>query len=108
MYFTFDHPDKFLPEVTEALAAFENRLIEDHELVEETSDALFDSGHDKFSWATCFSHLVFPDPLNGNYSASKRNLFDHCSVLVVRPSKLGLLLYVTETNNAQRRIGRYR
>jgi dipeptidase len=37
MYFTCDHPDKFLPEVTEAITAFEDRLIEDQEWVEKTS-----------------------------------------------------------------------
>jgi len=46
MYFTCDHPKKFLPEVTEALTAFENRLIEDMALVDNTSNALFDSGHE--------------------------------------------------------------
>ena len=49
MYFTCDHPDKFLPEVTEAITAFENRLIEDQERVEETSNALFDSGHEQLA-----------------------------------------------------------
>ncbi len=49
MYFTCDHPDKFLPEVTEALMAFEDRLIEDQGLVEETSNALFDSGHEQLA-----------------------------------------------------------
>jgi dipeptidase len=45
MYFTCDHPDKFLPEVTEALTAFEDRLIEDRSKVESTSDALHKNGH---------------------------------------------------------------
>jgi dipeptidase len=45
MYFTCDHPEKFLPEVTEALTAFEDQLIEERTSVEKTSDALFDSGH---------------------------------------------------------------
>jgi dipeptidase len=44
MYFTCDHPDKFLPEVTEAITAFEDQLIENQEWVEKTSDVLFDSG----------------------------------------------------------------
>jgi dipeptidase len=44
MYFTCDHPDKFLPEVTEAITAFENRLIEEQKQVDKTADALFDSG----------------------------------------------------------------
>lgn len=45
MYFTCDHADKFLPEVTEALTAFEDRLIADRAVVEKTSDALFNNGH---------------------------------------------------------------
>ena len=49
MYFTCDHPDKFLFEVTEAITAFEDRLIEDQELVEKTSDALFDSGQEQLA-----------------------------------------------------------
>jgi dipeptidase len=49
MYFTCDHPDKFLFEVTEAVTAFENRLIEDQKLVEKTSDALFDSGQEQLA-----------------------------------------------------------
>jgi dipeptidase len=44
MYFACDHPDKFLPEVTEAITAFEDQLIENQEWVEKTSDVLFDSG----------------------------------------------------------------
>jgi hypothetical protein len=34
MYFTCDKPDKFLPEVTEALDAFENQSIDEAALVE--------------------------------------------------------------------------
>jgi len=44
MYFTCDHPAKFLPEVTETLSAFENRLIGEQESVEATTDALFAAG----------------------------------------------------------------
>lgn len=40
MYFTCDHPDKFLPEVTEAVTAFENRLIAEQAVVDETAIAL--------------------------------------------------------------------
>ena len=49
MYFTCDHAKKFLPEVTEANTAFEDRLIEDQTLVEKTSDALFDSGQEQLA-----------------------------------------------------------
>jgi dipeptidase len=44
MYFACDHPEKFLPEVTEALTAFEDRLISEQNDVEKTSNALFDAG----------------------------------------------------------------
>jgi dipeptidase len=44
MYFTCDHPDKFLPEVTEALTAFENRLIAEQQAVLDSANALFDAG----------------------------------------------------------------
>ena len=46
MYFTCDHPEKFLPEVTEALTAFEDRLIAEHGIVDETALALFDADRD--------------------------------------------------------------
>jgi len=46
MYYTCDHPDKFLPEVREALAAFENRMIAEQDEVAATANALYDSGHD--------------------------------------------------------------
>jgi dipeptidase len=49
MYFTCDHPDKFLPEVTEAISAFEDQLIGDQELVEKTSNVLFDSGEEELA-----------------------------------------------------------
>jgi dipeptidase len=49
MYFTCDHPDKFLPEVTEAISAFEDQLIEDHALVERTSNTLFESGEEELA-----------------------------------------------------------
>lgn len=49
MYFTCDHPDKFLPEVNEALTAFENRLIDEQQAVEETANALFDTGNDRLA-----------------------------------------------------------
>jgi dipeptidase len=45
MYFTCDHPERFLPEVTETLTAFEDTLIAEQNKVEQTAGALFDSGH---------------------------------------------------------------
>lgn len=44
MYYTCEHPQKFLPEVTEALTAFENRLIAEQPGVETTAEALFKAG----------------------------------------------------------------
>ncbi|MDH3439624.1 MAG: C69 family dipeptidase [Gammaproteobacteria bacterium] len=46
MYYTCDHPETFLPEVTEALTAFENRLINEQQTVVETVEILFDAGED--------------------------------------------------------------
>lgn len=46
MYFTCDQPERFLPEVTEALTAFEFRLVEDLALVERTATTLFEAGDD--------------------------------------------------------------
>ena len=44
MYFTCDHPEKFLPEVTEALVSFEDDLIREQTTVVETAETLFDAG----------------------------------------------------------------
>ncbi len=44
MYYTCDHPQRFLPEVTEALTAFENRLIAEQDAVAATSEALIAAG----------------------------------------------------------------
>jgi dipeptidase len=41
MYYTCDKPDKFLPEVTEALAAFENQSIAEAPMVESRARKLF-------------------------------------------------------------------
>lgn len=46
MYFTCDHADKFLPEVTEAITAFEDRLIAAQPMVEKTADTLFEHGQE--------------------------------------------------------------
>ena len=51
MYYTCDHPDRFLPEVTEALTAFENRFIDEQERVESTANLLFGSGRDDLAKA---------------------------------------------------------
>jgi dipeptidase len=44
MYYTCDKPEKFLPEVTEALVAFENQSIDEIPVVEGRADKLFAAG----------------------------------------------------------------
>ncbi|MDH4073132.1 MAG: C69 family dipeptidase [Gammaproteobacteria bacterium] len=44
MYYTCDHPEQFLPEVTAALTAFENRLIDEQGAVADTANTLYDAG----------------------------------------------------------------
>jgi dipeptidase len=51
MYYTCDHPDKFLPEVTEALTAFEDRLIAEQAGVVDTAETLFAAGKDELAKA---------------------------------------------------------
>jgi hypothetical protein len=46
MYYTCDRPDVFLPEVTGALTAFEDRLIAAQDAVAATANTLFDAGRD--------------------------------------------------------------
>ena len=41
MYFTCDHPERFLPEVTDALTAFENRMMDEQAEVVATAETLF-------------------------------------------------------------------
>ena len=43
LYLVQEHQEKFLPEVTEALTAFESRLIDEQESVEETARTLFEA-----------------------------------------------------------------
>ena len=43
MYFTCDRPEEFLPEVTAALTAFEDNMIEDQVRVAATANTLFDA-----------------------------------------------------------------
>ena len=49
MYFTCDHPGKFLPEVNEALTTFENRLIDEQTAVVETAETLFGAGESELA-----------------------------------------------------------
>lgn len=44
LYYACDHPEKFYPEVNEALTAFENRLMSEQESVSATANELFAAG----------------------------------------------------------------
>jgi dipeptidase len=46
MYYTCEHPQEFLPEVTEALEAFEAKLQDEQGMVEATALSLLESGED--------------------------------------------------------------
>jgi hypothetical protein len=83
MYFTCDHPDKFLPEVTEALTAFEDRLIAEQDSVEQTSNALFEGGHEHlaqkylsdYSGVAAAAALKLGNALLGSIEARTRLLY---------------------------------
>ena len=49
MYYTCDHPEKFLPEVTEALTAFENSLITEQDKLVKTANLMFAANEDKLA-----------------------------------------------------------
>jgi dipeptidase len=49
MYFTCDRPQKFLPEVSEALTAFENRMIADQPDLEATALTLYAAGQSQLA-----------------------------------------------------------
>jgi hypothetical protein len=51
MYYTCDHPQQFLPEVLQALTAFEDRLIAEQAQVSEAANALFDAGREELALA---------------------------------------------------------
>lgn len=50
MYYTCDHPDRFLPEVTEALTAFEDRMIAEQAGVVDMVETLFSAGKDQLAY----------------------------------------------------------
>ena len=66
MYFTCDRPGKFLPEVAEALTAFENRLIDEQAEIEATALALYDAGRDRLAdqVLTRYSHAAADEALD--------------------------------------------
>ena len=83
MYYTCDHPQKFLPEVTEALTAFENRLMSEQDTVAESANALFDAGKDelarayltRYSWESGKEALQLGNALLASIEARTRELY---------------------------------
>ncbi|MEE4162151.1 MAG: C69 family dipeptidase [Woeseiaceae bacterium] len=49
MYFTCDRPSKFLPEVTEALTGFEDRMIGEQADLETTTMVLYEAGQERLA-----------------------------------------------------------
>jgi dipeptidase len=49
MYYTCDHPQQFLPEVQQALTAFEDRLIAQQQQASETANILFGAGREELA-----------------------------------------------------------
>jgi len=85
MYFTCDHPGKFLPEVNEALVAFEDGLIREQATVVETAETLFDAGKDDlalryltdYSAARGESALRLGNALLGSIEARTRLIYGY-------------------------------
>ncbi|MEQ8802697.1 MAG: peptidase U34, partial [Haliea sp.] len=84
MYYTCDAPERFLPEVTEALTAFENHSIEQAVAIEARSLALFRAGEpemargviDDYSSSRARAALELGDALLGSIEARHRLLED--------------------------------
>lgn len=65
MYYTCEHPQEFLPEVTQALEAFEAKLQDEQGVVEATALSLLDSGEDELAkrYLTLYSNTKALDGL---------------------------------------------
>lgn len=85
MYFSCDHPEKFYPEVQEALTAFENRLIAEQDSVVATARLLFDQGHGDLARAYLTDYslknakdaLLLGNALLASIEARTRELFGY-------------------------------
>ena len=83
MYYTCDKPEKFLPEVTEALAAFEDQSISQNAGIESRAAKLLDAGEPDMARATLTSYssrraleaLNLGDALLGSIEARYRLLY---------------------------------
>jgi dipeptidase len=104
MYYTCNKPDKFLPEVNEALTAFENGMLEETDAVEQTALTLFDNGQPKLArqYLTDYSHtqasdaLALGENLVDSIEARTKLLYD---VPVVEGESMGELDYTMVTCN---------
>lgn len=65
MYYTCEDPDRFLPEVTEALELFEGHALDDQETVETTALTLYDADEDELAreYLTSYSHTQAEEAL---------------------------------------------
>lgn len=98
MYYTCHKPGKFLPEVTEALVAFEDRSLADVEAVETTALTLLNNGQDELAhrYLTDYSHgraqaaLELGEDLVGSIEARTKLLYD---IPVVEAEPMGKLDY---------------
>ncbi len=85
MYYTCDKPDKFLPEVTEALVAFENQSIGQSHSIEATAAKLFEAGepamaHEvltRYSSQRAVDAMNLGDSLLGSVEARYRLLYGY-------------------------------
>jgi dipeptidase len=85
MYYTCDKPDKFLPEVTEALVAFENQSIVQSRSIEATAAKLFEVGepamaHEvltRYSSQRALDAMNLGDSLLGSVEARYRLLYGY-------------------------------
>ena len=83
MYYTCDHPARFLPEVNESLTAFENRLIDEQETVVATASHLFSAGRGdlanayltQYSWQSGADGLRLGNALLSSIEARTELLF---------------------------------
>lgn len=83
MYHTCEHPDTFLPEVTEAFDAFEDARVDEHDAVERTALALYRAGEQDLarsylttsSTAAAMDGLALGEALVGSIEARTKVLF---------------------------------
>ena len=85
MYYTCDKPEKFLPEVTEALTAFENQSITQSKAVESRAVKLYGVGEEQMAKDTLTDYssrraadaLSLADALLGSIEARHQLLYGH-------------------------------